>query len=314
MKLPRPLEGFDSKETVDKLLQWGKRLATSAKLRESDAGALIIRDVFAIYCNGLDWKISISDDVQSDYFSSDLSPKCSNNGLFINSICGEISKRLKTLQSLFESMKISDIVNGLVSPSSTQSNEVRDIPYCHGLFVSLKYCLMSLKALIDNNSSDESWQNIFRCIYALSVDGLKIAMTVVAEASSDVVFAISVGTNETTPTKGPVNSSISMSASYVNANSTIGGGIDDENHESDVQGAVVAAWLLVKESVSMLAFLIEISPVTTSVSTKQSSLLPYDDVYQAGFIILDALGRLKHMGAIAEAHLALQSISSTMLR
>ena len=91
-------------------------------------------------------------------------------------------------------------------------------------------------------------------------------MTVVAEAVSDIPFAIVTGqanpdtfsgnpgtgqANPDTFSKGPVNSSISMSASYVNANSNIGlnnnnNNSDDNNSDSDVQGAVVAAWLLVK--------------------------------------------------------------------
>jgi hypothetical protein len=43
-------------------------------------------------------------------------------------------------------------------------------------------------------------------------------------------------------------------------------------------------------------------------------LLTEAQIALAGDVILDALGRLKHMGAISEAQLALQSIATTLLR
>ena len=47
--------------------------------------------------------------------------------------------------------------------------------------------------------------------------------------------------------------------------------------------------------------------------SKAATFLTIDDITRVGDTILDALGRLKHMGAISEAQSALQTISHTLL-
>ena len=105
-------------------------------------------------------------------------------------------------------------------------------------------------------------------------------------------------------------------------------GQGDGEKESTMQRAVVGAWLLVKEAAAMLALLVEISPPPLSVpknlidsavatigSTSTSvELLSVSDISNVGALILDALGRLKHMGAIAETHAALQAIAEKLFK
>ncbi len=43
-------------------------------------------------------------------------------------------------------------------------------------------------------------------------------------------------------------------------------------------------------------------------------LLPNERICDIGYIVLDALGRLKHMGAIFEAQVSLQRICDSLLR
>lgn len=127
-----------------------------------------------------------------------------------------------------------------------------------------------------------------------------------------------------------MNSSSILTASYINTNSLMGAnsGTDGEGQGQDqaqesMQRAVVAAWLLVKEAAAMLALLVEISPSPTqsqSVSSGTGSgsgsqeLLSVASISNVGSVILDALGRLKHMGAIAETHAALQSIAERLFK
>lgn len=54
--------------------------------------------------------------------------------------------------------------------------------------------------------------------------------------------------------------------------------------------------------------------VTTTIPTPIPLLLSVKDISTVGAVILDALGRLKHMGAIAEAHAALQSIAESLFK
>lgn len=153
-------------------------------------------------------------------------------------------------------------------------------------------------------------------------------------------------------TKGPVNSATagpggySMAAVYVNTNtftdtaamSTSSG---SNNNTNEVEGepvesspvneaarkqqraglaaqrAIVAAWLIVKESAALLAVLVELSPsppADASISESASFLLSTQEIGAIGQALLDALGRLKHMGAIAETHVALQRVTAHLLR
>jgi hypothetical protein len=121
-----------------------------------------------------------------------------------------------------------------------------------------------------------------------------------------------------------VNSSSILTASYINTNSLMGAnsGSDVEGEgqgqaQESMQRAVVAAWLLVKEAAAMLALLVEISPSPNSSLCSGSStheLLSVASISTVGSAILDALGRLKHMGAIAETHAALQSIAERLFK
>ncbi len=100
------------------------------------------------------------------------------------------------------------------------------------------------------------------------------------------------------------------------------------------QRAIVAAWLLVKEASALLATFVEVSPnpaaaitVTTSAAASTGGIIINDDdssnntsssapllllsaaeIVHVGELLLDALGRLKHMGAIGETHDALQIV------
>ena len=104
-------------------------------------------------------------------------------------------------------------------------------------------------------------------------------------------------------------------------------GQGDGEKESTMQRAVVGAWLLVKEAAAMLALLVEISPPPLSLPRNLDSavatiggnstsveLLSVSDISNVGALILDALGRLKHMGAIAETHAALQAIAEKLFK
>eukprot|EP01034_Spumella_vulgaris_P032821 gene32821-40513_t len=251
-------------------------------------------------------------------------------------------------------------------PTGVTISASDSIPLCHGLILSLRYCLL------ESHSAD-----LFNTVNSSNVDSLplstgsttNVAMTIVAEAPSDVPFApvpYSKGaTGEENAAPAVSNDSSSMAASYINTNSIMGSGTGEEAVDekgSAVQRAVVAAWLLVKEASALLATLVDISPplAAEQVETEAAPviaadsmevelqsrieedsadptrkracrrntklleavtltktalpLLTVEDVSHAGSTILEALGRLKHMGAIAEAHSALQSISATVLK
>eukprot|EP01038_Epipyxis_sp_PR26KG_P010809 gene10809-14510_t len=383
LKFPRPLDGFDSTDKVNGLVQWGLNMTGSPRLRESDAGAMLLKNVYSIYCIDMGWELRVVSDVivevQADTNLINLKQFLVNNNvnpnnslvsvIFIVDLCLVLENRLYNLTKLFTLFNSESLLNNL--PSSG-NDTMENFDLCHGLLLAIRLCvqqsnssgLLGTESLSYNDGSKivNVWQSVITHVLDASMRCLSTAMTVVAEATSDVPFApipFKENTAESSTdhssmaSKGPINSTTySMAATYINTNSGMSSIENNDNIATgfDIQRGVVAAWLLVKEACSMIATLVEISPVDMNdkstnkgnqsdelvpvdksnkrkvnvlkskkgVSKNESipslALLSNDDIYRCGSTILDALGRMKHMGAIAEAQVALQSICSTLLR
>ena len=121
--------------------------------------------------------------------------------------------------------------------------------------------------------------------------------------------------------KGPVNSTQDVGmhdmATYLNTNSGATSYGDDEDMEaSTTQRAIVGAWMLVKEAAATLAMLVDISPrpSDSTLSSQGQYGVLVSEMSVIGSSLLVALGRLKHMGAIAEVQAALNAVSASLLR
>lgn len=249
--LPVPWSGFTDPSS---LLHWALTMTESARLRESDAGASLVANIFQAY-----------------------------------RLQGFVRMLLERLESNLQVMEVDQL-----SPT---------IPLGHGLLLAIKLCLLVQTQIPRSSpkSQDPSMvpsREIYQLTYKTALRSLQLAMKVVGEASSDVPFA-------PTGAKGPV-----MAASYVNTNTytSLDGG------QSASQRGIVAAWLLVKEAASVLATLVTLAPVPSAAGASASDLLTAQEVESIGTALLDALGRLKHMGAIAEAHIALQEVANCLIR
>jgi hypothetical protein len=67
VKYPTPLPGLDSPSLVRSMLEWGKGLVNSARVRESDAGALVLRLVFRKYVLDLGWTVKVHEVTVDDH-------------------------------------------------------------------------------------------------------------------------------------------------------------------------------------------------------------------------------------------------------
>lgn len=153
--------------------------------------------------------------------------------------------------------------------------------------------------------------------------------------------------------KGPVHANSFMMVNtngYLGATTGDGGGAHDEDDEEDgdfdgdqsgeeeddqtaggeakttkakqsmiMQRAVVSAWLLAKSSVAAMVKLIELQPSVASLPAEcvppvprfVSAHMGYIECY--GNLLVDALSRLRHLGAILEVQVALQRICEIVL-
>jgi len=245
---------------------------------------------------------------------------------------------------LLETHKAGMMTGTMDSPSSSSSSSttttmhrIDDVwrPILHRILEAC-FASLTLSMTIVAEAGDKTDSSIEEDPSLLSDMGDGSVMTSKGPAMSSSLTAAGISASS-----GRIN----MSASYVNTNSSMmggkscddssGDGFDDESASS--QRVVVAAWLLVKETTALLACLVSISaevkmhasssskmiiPPSPSSSLPTGSvriddsapLLSLKDLSLIGSTILDALGRLKHMGAIFEAQVALQTISSTLLK
>jgi hypothetical protein len=362
-QLPRPWakQGISNREELLPLLDWGKSLAESAKLKESDAGAQFIVSLFKIFCWDLKWNVfedrcsTLCSIPLVDLFSGieDITGKEEEKErlisclTFISYFANELEFSVTNLSRVFQRVKEQFIQkNGKQDKEEERERKEidreSDYPLAHGIVVVLK---LSLQYFMKNGISLFPKRIISRLtkqILSLGLTALNSAMEIVAENKRKL-------NSEENSSKGPINSSvaISMAATFVNTNSfsgndeeetgivPIGQGSGEDDDDDDQEGtgtgtggmnaqrAIVAAWLLVKESTALLAALVEMIPVPSKEEEKQekekdeqanNDILNQSEVENIGEVLLDTLGRLKHMGAIAEAHVALQSVCTTIFK
>ncbi len=311
LEFPVPLNSYDSISSVNKLMEWGVLLATSARQRESEAGALLLKDLFKIYIIELRWKEVILG--PSIVLNSTIVNIESVPIGFLNQLCTLLETKLDILDNIFASFNLFTI----------------DIPsikvetFCHGLIMALRYCIEECvnSKLLEVKSCTTVitiWKQLFQRVQKISSFALSTGMRIVAESPFDSTFAPLVHKIDT----DTISEAVSMAASYVNTNSIVVPGFEDISNADDFQRVVVASWLIVKESTALMATLVKISPPETSVvydspfvSTNTTiPILSNETIGAIGYTVLDSLGRLKHMGAIAEAQNALRIIAETMIK
>ena len=289
-------------------------------------------------------------------------------GMLVGGLCDLLVERLSSLRGLFRSLSSDSIMNADVSSEDILSipnaptchGLVLALRYCieeaeisslwqfdlGGEMKALTINPEGKEAVSDDNNNRkpaaatkaqfaamrELWQMRVKRVARLALEGFTLALTVVAEDEKvDESDANDVGNKDqgTVPgaAKGPVNSNAYM---FINTNGYMeGDGVGEADGKGSViQSAIVAAWLLLKESAALLSKLVQMSPPprhdgelsfveedqTTRKQINSTVLLSVEEICTIGGVLLDALGRLRHMGAIAEACSALQNVSECLIR
>jgi hypothetical protein len=184
------------------------------------------------------------------------------------------------------------------------------------------------------------WSVTIRRIMKLGLKSLQTALQIVAETPVDNYFAPvpkaqsgkdhllqdaeqDTGGKKSSNTHGYTSDSFMLNTNIFMDLEEPNDDLNDGKEDSigrRMQYAVVGAWLLVKESCSLLAKLVEISPplpneiLEGGEGSNATTLLTTEEISTIGSVILDSLSRLKHNGAIAEAQTALQSICESVLK
>ena len=209
--------------------------AGSARQRESDAGALILRTLFVVYSMSLGWHCGSEKNAPSNALKLTLSAPAEMGSealilltpgdasvasaapsppresaalactLFVTSLCDLLEDRLGNLESLFMSFAQDASAPSAVPDSKAgeqlEGGEKDPAPLCHGLLLAMRYCITEAHSgglLITVNEKVASpgtqpvsnvWRPVVNRVLSLSLDALRVALLVVAEASCDVQFA-----------------------------------------------------------------------------------------------------------------------------
>ena len=78
LQFPTPLPGISNKIAVHGIILWAKSLVSSLRVRESDAGALILRLIFKKYVQDLGWIVKIAEDYVSNFQSFGFNSLCNS--------------------------------------------------------------------------------------------------------------------------------------------------------------------------------------------------------------------------------------------
>lgn len=369
-KLPCPWAGYDEAAALQTLVAQSTTLAMKAKLRESDAGAKLLRTLYRCYALRQNIDLTALDGAAVPIVALKL-PEAADATLaaerFIFSLIGQVQRAMHPLTQIFQSF----LQRGSIDLSQVTTPDGAPIDAAHGEFPLVHGLLLSLRLVVEVSVRDTSLSSttvaaelskqrlrmlnrVKAALLQLTQQCFSAGLSIVAEYVSDDLFAPSSAgagddTAASTPAadasvaraKGPINSAtgISMAAVYVNTNTfttDLSGAADATAAEADgaagqtaavaservaaglaAQRAIVAAWLLVKESAALFATLVDVSPTpaaTEADAAPDATLLTSEEIASVAWTLLDALGHLKHMGAIAETHVALQTIVARILR
>jgi hypothetical protein len=237
LKFPSPWPGYSDPKSIQNLFIYALKLSGSPRLRESDAGALIIRNIYLTYCFKLGWLVfNVNNPTFSIIETESLDPAINTScacAQFILLLCSLLESRMHKLSDLFDLVSSQD-------ENETSQCDYSKISLCNGLALALRYCVLdsfkhdifqSLSKLVikneqitsnllinDETSSD--WAIVLNHTFDVVFSALRLSMKVVAEATSDVPFA-PYAANE--KENGNDNSHLDLSESTCTAESELEG-------------------------------------------------------------------------------------------
>ena len=241
LKFPSPWPGYSDPKSIQNLFVFALKLSGSPRLRESDAGALIIRNIYLTYCFKLGWLVfNVNDPTFSIIETEPLDPTTNTSyacAQFILLLCSLLESRMHKLSDLFDVVSSQD-------ETETSPCDYSKISLCNGLVLSLRYCIMdsfkydifqSLSKLVIKNEqitsnlliNDETyydWTTVLNHSFDVVFSALHLSMKVVAEAASDVPFApYAANENSDGNGDGNDNSHLDLSENTCNVESELEG-------------------------------------------------------------------------------------------
>ncbi|CAA0828425.1 Unknown protein [Striga hermonthica] len=307
---PTPLPGISNPDMVREAVMWAKRLICSPRVRESDAGALMMRLLFRKYVLELRWIVRPSCNFVS---------LCSKAELPNGAHCMPSSPVVTYLVSLIDWLVFA------VEDAEKNLSEACKNSFVHGILLTLRYTFEEL----DWNS------NVFTHSMCQMKDVLKRLLELVMRITSLALWVVSADAwhlpdddmeemedDEMFPVEVPDEIDSSGQKSQVGVKVTK---VDEQIGLSD-QIVMVGCWLAMKEVSLLLGTVIRKVPLPTSdemrkaiaASTDESGLpsdvmLDLQQLETIGNHFLEVLLKMKHNGAIDKTRAGFTALCNRLL-
>eukprot|EP00958_Prasinococcus_capsulatus_P004448 scaffold412_cov388-Prasinococcus_capsulatus_cf.AAC.22 len=162
VQLPTPLPGYGTPESLVPILEWALQLMRSPRVREGDAGALILRLIFHKYTTELGWVISLHPEVS-------VSSQCTSpehaSVLFVHSLLDMVASEVR-----------------LAKHSGVES--VCEHAFAHGPLLALRYVFLQVDyRIVRSIDGRERWRNCIARVLKEFVAVAGLAFDVVSSST-----------------------------------------------------------------------------------------------------------------------------------
>ena len=269
------LPGFETPDQVDKLMLWTRDLIASPRVKESDAGALLLKLVYRRYILGARWSIQFCDDT-----------------VVAAESCGDSDPAISFLWELVKMLQLQ--THG--SASDLESASLNSL--VHGVLLTLRYC-MSEANVYDVNGSKQvaDWRKLIAAVLEILQKVAEIALWAIGDKTVYGSGCL------------PADSSGRVGFADIVENSD-----GEQMLAPKEQMLVVGAWLSCKETSSLLGTMVQKLPLPQAAALESVELLSPGQLSDMGQLLMKVLLTTRHNGAIEKTFLAFQELCKKVAR
>lgn len=305
---PNPLPGISSKDMVQKVINWAKKLVCSPRVRESDAGALTLRLLFRKYVLELGWILRASVDVVCFQSQSEL--------------VNVDSQIIESKPPVVEYIKsLIDWLNASVEEGERNLSEACKNSFVHGVLLTLRYTFEEL-----DWNSDAVLSSISEMRHALEK-----LLELLVRITSLALWVVSADAWYLADMDEMADDDVYLMDEMEVVRPSEDEGINSEHVQDSrpsEQIVMVGCWLAMKEVSLLLGTIIRKIPLPgysysdsksedpcpdASMLTIPNAMLDLQQLEQIGNHFLEVLLKMKHNGAIDKTRVGFTALCNRLL-
>ena len=281
--LPAPLPGMATPAAVRHLLWSALHMSSSPRVRECDAGATVMRVLFAKYVKTLGWRVTLGRtiaavEVQAPSSDGDAAAFADVPMVFVRSLVGVLRARRVAMEAVIDTACAAAGAASAAAGSSSDDGAVSDsissdLPLVHGALMVLRQVLQEL----DLRRNVQAWRGVVRGMIDEILLAYRAAMRIIADRAegdggvlggddhSAQPVTLSAPGDATTPVRVDCRGHI-IHRERAPGSTAVDDGRSTSDHNdstttpaatSPYQFIIVATWTVVKESTLLLASLLD---------------------------------------------------------